>query len=404
MEIMHRNNGSIGRCLLLIIVFGLMFLCGPADYSRIVYIKTGVTEIAAILFTTIIISMTGIGVRYRKLKIDFIILLLLFRLILLSFGLIINYTDDNLASYFSSVFAFMMYTCASNMEFKEDELKKFVYSINIILFIQVLVVVISQSLSGISLDALKVNIQVPVGGSNYIAAFVIMILPFLWYIGNGSRIRIIMFALAIMTILLTRTTSGVGALIAYTVFVMIHDRRKNPLKILLGLFGAAIAVYLIYRISPAYFDRLLSRSAGVFSGNSEQRYLAFNGRIALYQDAMRLALTKPLFGVGFGYRQSIIGGLMAHNWILEIILTGGFVGLTIYIAILFNTLSKLRFYSHNGVKYARIMIISVIGVLAQGLFEPSLGTFRFDTVFWLMIGIIMSISSAYVNTSSQNGG
>ena len=114
---------------------------------------------------------------------------------------------------------------------------------------------------------------------------------------------------------------------------------------------------------------------------------ALNGRDRVYQESINLILKKPIFGNGFAYRNEITENLMTHNWILEATVTGGLIGLILFVVPVFIYIFK---NIHNWKKlscFQTAAFFAVICVLLQGLVEPSLGSIKFDLLFWLLIGV-----------------
>ena len=98
-----------------------------------------------------------------------------------------------------------------------------------------------------------------------------------------------------------------------------------------------------------------------------------------------------MFGIGFSYRTYTPQEAMAHNWILEALVSGGIISALLLVSAFINISKKLmQDIKWNKTKNYVFMYV-LLGVLVQGLFEPSIGTFRFDTILWAILGFAMSL-------------
>lgn len=91
---------------------------------------------------------------------------------------------------------------------------------------------------------------------------------------------------------------------------------------------------------------------------------SYTGRNLLWNNAIELIKCSPLIGYGRitnGYIKIWGDFFSSHNFILEMILQGGFVAFFLWLSILFNAFSKLKYI--NDTKIKRIMILSIFVVL-----------------------------------------
>lgn len=121
-------------------------------------------------------------------------------------------------------------------------------------------------------------------------------------------------------------------------------------------------------------------------------------RLVLYQSAIKMFESSPVFGIGLGnfiVSQDILEVKGAHNVFLNILAELGLLGLTSFLAIQFFVLkNNLKFIRQekSGVLPSMALCgsLSIIGFLAAGLFDSLLHSFVISFYFWLMVAISLA--------------
>ncbi len=226
---------------------------------------------------------------------------------------------------------------------------------------------IHDTLSDIKNYSEKDKYQIPLGGSNYIAAVLVLLMGCILLMKDIRGIfKAIITLLSIITIVMCKSFGGISAAVIVLLACLILntniDRKK--LKIIFYVFFATIfligfAVIVMLCINPSLpiikkLDILLT------------------GRLSIYRETIFYLFERPLQGYGF-----IFDAWMnkPHNIVLTILSVGGAIGLAI-ITYVFIVLYK---NSNN------IIRISIIATVIQGMIEPNLFNSMFDFIFWTIV-------------------
>lgn len=143
-----------------------------------------------------------------KFKIDIVSILLFIHLLWNTILIFISHNNDFLLGYFAYVFAFLVYLWASNSLIDIKTYKLFLYSFISIIIIQTLITVYFISNSSIELYLFKSSIIIPVGASNGITTFVVLISPILYKLSNSKLSQYLLLLIIFMFGVLSRSNSG----------------------------------------------------------------------------------------------------------------------------------------------------------------------------------------------------
>lgn len=150
------------------------------------------------------------------------------------------------------------------------------------------------------------------GNPNFLADYLILVLPLslgLCLSSEGTRRRrLYLFSTLILFsgLLLSRTkAASLGLLFALALFTTLLRRQRISyprwgIRRLLPV--AAVAILLVGLFGFAYFTRFAGPGGirGTFERYASFQATYFKWRLVFYQDALKLALDNPLFGVGIG--------------------------------------------------------------------------------------------------------
>lgn len=362
----------------------ILTICGTGNNYAYPVIKLNVLEIGYSLLILLILLLI-VNKKKNSIKYDSIACILFFRVIYYTI-IVVSYQDnDYLALYLAVILGFIAYITAININITQKHILKISEAIIIISGLQTSLAVIQALSKGIPMYMVKSQIVTPIGASNMLAVIWNFMFPIIYKLEQSKIKKNFFFILIVALILLSRSNTGIIMLIIGILIVLFSEKNYKWIKILCVAFGAYLVVLFVSHNTTGYFDRVNSSFENIFFGNSKDIEQTFNGRIEIYQIALTLIQEKPIFGYSFLYRNLMPENMMAHNWILESLLSGGTIGLFFQIISYFLVFSKLI----KGSKERNLnttLLIAIIITLVQGLFEPSLGGMIFDLLFWLFIG------------------
>lgn len=336
------------------------------------------------IFINLIFNRTIHGNVFR-LRLDLISIFLLIRVIYFTFSIfLIDGSVQYLSYYISIIFSFLVYLWMINKKIKENDILRFCECFIVIIGVQTIIAVLTSNI-GQNLYLLKSQIVIPLGASNYITCFFILFFPIIYKLERNKIVKYIFLILSIVIIFLSRSTSGFIVFVILMIVLLLSEKQYKVLKILLMLLLFVGVIYFIGIKNSEYLERLINNISSLFNGMDTTNVL--NGREILYQECIDLIKESPIFGHGFAYRNKISGNLMTHNWILEMTVSGGIIGLFLFAFPIYIFLKKTYKYRKNLTLLQISIFISIFCVLIQGFVEPSLSTMKFDIIFWLLIGL-----------------
>jgi probable O-glycosylation ligase (exosortase A-associated) len=224
-----------------------------------------------------------------------------------------------------------------------------------------------------------------------------MTLPLLFFQArNESKkwMKILLYACFLGSIVSVIFTFRRGSFLALAVVIFLLLIKSNS-KIIVGILVAAAIFSAPYWIPEKWFGRMDTIET------YEEDYSAM-GRINAWKMAWNIALDYPITGGGFEtwktvYRAKYMpypGAIMAgdvHSIYFEMLQEQGFVGLGLFMALLFSVLTsmqrlKWKFRSIKSCSwisnYADMLQVSILAYMAGGVF---LGRAYFDLFYQLVI-------------------
>lgn len=337
--------------------------------------------------TTIIFVIGVVLILLRSIlegiNIDYITILLIIRIILALIPMFyINDAPDFFGNLETTILCFISYYIAKNFV---DDPNKIKFSM-LFLFLLIVVQVVFESYMGpISFfdDAYvyKNNLILPIGGSNAIAAIIIPCFSFLLCIIQGKVGKGVIFILAFLSVILTKSRSGIIALFIMFFLILIFTNKinlKRTIKFITIIALLSILYVLFFEKGDLLMDAFSKTNNTIIE------------RFQRWSMSLDLFIKHPIFGVSYLIQDAKIN---PHNWILNILASGGIFGVLLSFLLIFNIISTLK-----GKKDDRIIIGSicfVLAILLQGLGEITLFTSRTDFFFWFVIGVAMKEAKLY---------
>ena len=215
----------------------------------------------------------------------------------------------------------------------------------------------------------------------FTAEYFILVFSQLWILIAlyfcGSQQGLIIFGLIAVVLVITK---------------LIRVLRVNFAKILFPTFVIALATF-----STAVFVIPIK-------DNSQIAANAFLERLEIYKSALKITIQYPFFGVGVDsfhekYGQVTLTTLMqladnAHSVPLHLLSTLGFIGLAIWLAVIFLVFSNGK----SGVnedqaefKFFQVGFFSYLLIGIVGIEHPVIGA-----ISWLMAGVLIRLSSNHL--------
>lgn len=379
-----------------IIIF-LMLIFTSTDESINVFhfpISIGITFPIEIVILLLCLFLTMI---YNRTISNINILLFslcILRVILFTIGFINRPNSSSNITRYLSVFLWpILYLLTSYVDYSKTAVKRILRLAEfatIIISIQTITSSLLALTSGIDISYVKNFIRIPLAPSNTITCYLILMIPFIYFLGSGI-IRNISVFLCVFSIILTRSFSGFLTITVFFLLILFRKEKKKFANVILVIAVLAIIIFIINKVNPIFFERYIDRFNMIMSSNSSIRSESLNGRDQIYKQAIDLIKMNFPYGLGVSYSESI-NNQLAHNWILEAILQEGLLNLIFVVTIFLICFVKL--FSAKNI-LCKAGGISLALVLIQALFEPSITAFPFDMFLWIFLGSSLCFSNIY---------
>jgi len=251
--------------------------------------------------------------------------------------------------------------------------------------IKTLTKVVSISALGISVwtivEALRLKsleVAVSFGNPNFLAGYLLVILPFTYSLTKNSLFWKIGLALQLISIFLTQ--AWIGVFLSLVFIMIIFIRWKNKFRFILSILsGVVLAIsiwgYLTY-----------------FSPAAPPGQIVFESRQRIFSKALLAFKQKPLLGWGWANFDHAFDSVewpirvdsdvyvdKAHSHFIEILVTTGLVGFTAYLLII------LRVF-YNLMKYKKYILLMVL-VMFVAHSQTNIISISEEVFFWLLVGL-----------------
>jgi len=242
------------------------------------------------------------------------------------------------------------------------------------------------------------------GGGHYQAfsysvsfAYLIVFIYYLFYYHNRNWKKTVFFSIIffihIIGIVLSGGRGGLIVIIFGTLFslYMRYSVWRVFKKVIFFSLFVSLLGLLIFSFLGEYKERVIESSDRLFS------YITISGismdqtsnRDILYDEAIKTVLKEPLFGHGIFRYLLQTNGSYPHNFLLEVLLQGGFIYLFFWIFILIVFLIRLKTLFKTS--RTHFLIISTITYsFIQLLFS---GTYLLEPLFWFSLAYVFTASS-----------
>lgn len=397
-RIKEKKRISKVKLFFLIIFFIISIFFNDQDLMYPYYIKISKTAIYLPFFIIIIFILVLIN----RFHLDVITLLLSIRIGLYLIPLLyMNEVEGYLGNYFSVVASLVAYYIASQNH--NEDISRIINRIMMffmgVVSVQVIIqaVLINVHYGVVSTGLLKRYMSLPIGNSNYIAS---LILPMMVFIYNGNintKGKSLVMSLGILALIILQSKNTIIILLFVLIikYMKSYLNQKNKLKYGVELRSIYV-LFLLIQISiltiTAYFivRYILTEWSMGMEYNQSSYYSVFNAltsdRLVVYSREIQRWKENLLWGNGLSY---VKGYQRSHNWIIELLVQSGIVGLVVFLSALGVWIRKVKkCIKKNALVKSSFYLISII--LVQGLAEVSMFTITFDILFWFIIGLSIS--------------
>lgn len=400
-----KSNKSLELVVMLIFILPITLVSNPGNEKIQVFsiVYSTARLMWAILLTYIFIIVVNSSRQSKKFKIDFIVVLLFIRIPLSVVPYSYNYIDNDyinyLAAMVASLVAYVVFKNIVSSDYKKF-LNRYVFLLTTIISAQLLFTMINlrnviDIYNMFTLDLyIKQYLVIPIGASNYIAAFLLVGFTISYVQLSGNKRKdissILINVISFIGILLTFSR---GAIVGVVVIIFIdffssngkHFFQKTGNTILFFCL-AAIFIYVLKKVSNIdVLDLVVGKT---IQGSSAGLNTMSTGRFEIYMLAFERFKLHPIFGGGWTTNGIWYDNqfFRPHNIFLELLSQSGIVGFIVYLIIIIIVINKLKKYAHADVIIRSILFI-VIATLSHGMLEPNLFGFQFDFFFWSIVGI-----------------
>jgi hypothetical protein len=254
------------------------------------------------------------------------------------------------------------------------------------------------SLGDIQNVEIKGSMKIPIGESNFIAAF---LLPMLIYIFTYKRTKLtyLVSILTVYGLMLCRSKNALGLVMLIIFFMLtkkvikyiLKDRSVNKkTKVIIMLFVTAVFGGILVFVMNMIGLVIKELSFSYFSPytNPIVNYLdtMSSGRVVVLQEQLTRFSNHLFLGNGYSYN---IGETKSHNWFLDLLVQRGFIGTVIFIFCIKSIFKSSKpFYSTDKFTRAGVNMLAIM--LIQGLFEITFFTISIDFLVWSMAGFLIA--------------
>jgi len=345
----------------------------------------------------------------KNLKIDIITLLLILRSVLLCSMTVVNvdkYPDSWKINLIAHIFLPFVYYIAKHAVMTYEEVKSFLLKVSclftFILSVQIILLFIQSVLiKQLGWNYVKSTIEVPLGRSNYLAAFLIIFLIYIDNIMPSSLKKYFIISMGVVGIFCSMSD---GAYIVMGAYFLPSFFMKIKKSVFIGKinYRAFVALALVTIVIGYIFMRYWSVVSEAFQHFLRDTFYVddmrgfLNGRDSVYTNSVNIIKNNWLFGIGLG---TLIGHTTrSHNLILQLLVSGGIVNLIIFMYIYIKTF-VLNFMERKESEFARAVMLVMLFSFINSMFEPTYQSIMYDLIMFTFMGFSLNYNIKRVGGS-----
>lgn len=218
-----------------------------------------------------------------------------------------------------------------------------------------------------------------------VAAISMLVSIFLLQGLEKFRYRYILFGLSFLCLILANSMTKIFAIVAVILFVICF---RFFVRLLRSKYsGTAILVTAILFVAAIF----LLINVLLFFLELSGRDLTFTGRTLIWEHAIYLFWDKPILGYGISsiwgtdlsyiYTLPFYSPIHSHNSFIEVLLTTGFFGISLFILFIIKAMKDFVFFSwkRNSTFFLSILLLNLI----DSIFEYTM--FRGNNIMFLIL-------------------
>lgn len=239
------------------------------------------------------------------------------------------------------------------------------------------------------------------GHKNLLAAWCVMLLPLATFEllrqTHGRPLALAVIGPALVTLALTDSMTGWGAIVLVTAIALMHLRRFDYLAVF-GLLLLPVAAFALVRFGDSIFYRI-----GQLFGGGEEGFGTVSSRMQMLDISRRLISEYFWFGIGrnnyLAYGQTYFNH--AHNLALMKLIEMGVPAGLMFIAFLTGVLARSWFtlltravpLARQGQYYRYLGVwLGCLGFTAMNMFDYSYANFSLGPIFMLLLGVLLAMA------------
>jgi O-antigen ligase len=254
--------------------------------------------------------------------------------------------------------------------------------------------------------------------STTLAGYLNLVLPFALacYIlvksGVLAKLSAWTLGLGLLSLTFTQTRAamlGFGCVIGLAILYFCHGWKRR-LIYLLGL--------LVFGAGAAVLSNMLSPDHLALNANGGQDIVT---RLILWTTAVRLFITSPVFGIGYGNYVELYGSYISVSWIpkgilgvhntyLQFLTETGLVGFAAFAFLIFRAARQAFHQMYDSISgFERALAFGTLGaivtILVQGCVDFLFGvSSQFGTLFWIWLALLVVSARIHGRFSSLTDG
>jgi O-antigen ligase len=236
--------------------------------------------------------------------------------------------------------------------------------------------------------------EMPWGGSNYVAAVMVLCLPAMTLLARTSPARgwrrrtvVTVIGLTMIALLVTASRGGFALAAGYLVLLGVRNRRSLvPVAVAAVAFGIAV-------FATSFGQGMLSRFSSARSWDSA------GFRVMIWQSAFERGWRHLPFGVGAGQgmiQEDRLQQIDPHNFLLQLFSESGPIAVALWLWLVATLWDRARRLRRDPA--TRMVGDAALGVVAMMflnmLFEPTLSGNVYHLLFWWIVGILFGGAEA----------
>ncbi len=348
---------------------------------------------AVVKYVIILFTIVGMLIYTRRLQINRTSILnicFIVRIIIEIPNIIHADVVDSEIKYLLTLVASLLVVMIYSQDWHEDRKNGFIYSLIIAVLIIAIQTILTFVLTFQSMSVywgLKSRLHLPIGSSNFVECWILMLTSFLFYRDdkrNGWRIAL--FLIGFVSALCTRSKVVVLIWGIWFIVITLKSYFKPKLKNIFIIAIIITTIYYAYTLldSINFFENSTSVLLDLFSSNSTDRQSAFNGRFELYKGAYNaFTYNAKTLLIGNGRSYATVSGI-AHNYFLDVLATSGIVGF-ILVIIQYLSVMLILFKNRKINSYSKAALVMIGFVIFNSMYEPCVDDYCFNILYWMII-------------------